>query len=218
VVAVLRFLGSPIGRKLINGLTGFFLLLFLIVHLGGNLLLFKSRLEFNGYSESLLKSWLIYPAEAGLALCFMYHGINATLMVLRNLRARPVRYQSKRDAGHTSRRSLASKTMIWTGVLLGIFLVVHIVTIKFGPGFGEDKRDVFGLVVHAFRSPAVVAFYVLIMLLLGFHLYHGAGTFYESLGVAHRPYLRRMLQGFAVLLSGAFLAIPVVVFFFGDKL
>ena len=213
-VRILQFLRSPVGRKIMMGLTGLFLVLFLVGHLLGNILFFKSSLEFNNYSHGLLKSWFIYPVEIGLLTLFLYHGINGLLLTLHNNKARPQRYAVDATAGHTSRRSVASKTMIYTGVVVFAFLVMHLITMKFGEGFGDSNRNIHRLVEKTFDNPAWVLIYAAFMVLLGFHLWHGVSTVYETFGLGHRTKLRRGLQIAAVTLAGGFFLIPIAILIF----
>jgi len=215
---MLVFLRSPIGRKFMMGFTGLCLVLFLVVHLLGNFLIFQGSDPFNAYARLLTSTWLIYPAEAGLLVTFLYHALNGISLTLMNWKARPEQYQLKRRAGHTSRKSVASSTMIYSGIVMGVFVVFHVATMKFGEGIGVIDRDLHAYVLRAFSQPLIVVAYAAAMVILGYHLYHGLGTLYETFGLAHRRTLRRVLQALAVALAGAFLAIPVLVFTFGDKL
>ena len=105
---------SSVGTKLLVGLTGLFLLAYLLLHLAGNLLVFAGQEAFNGYAHMLISNPLVVPAEIGLLGVFLLHVYKTVAMWLRNRGARPVGYQKKTWAGHTSRKSLSSTTMIWT--------------------------------------------------------------------------------------------------------
>lgn len=216
--AVLRFLRSPIGQKVMMALTGLSLVLFLIVHMSGNLLVFKSADEFNSYSHGLVSSWLIYLAEAGLIFLFGYHAVNGVLLVIRNRKARPEGYVSKRfTAGGASRKSLASTLMPLSGLLLLIFVVVHVATMKYGTHYattsgGEPVRDLYRLVVEKFSNPWWTLGYVGAMVIVGMHLWHGLANVMMTLGLRHKSGLMWALRGLCILIAGGFMLVPVLVF------
>ncbi|HUI26761.1 MAG TPA: succinate dehydrogenase cytochrome b subunit [Candidatus Kryptonia bacterium] len=213
---LIRFLTSNIGRKVLMALTGLFLILFLIIHLSGNLLVFKSAEAFNDYSEKLLANELIYVAEIGLLVAFVAHFISGIAVTLQNRAARPIGYAVKRRAGHTSHKSLASTTMILTGLVVLVFVPIHLITFKFGAHYpvagNPHQRDLYRLVIEEFREPLEVVWYVAAMAIIGFHLWHGFGSGFESLGVTYRKPLRRIGQALAVIIAGGFIIIPVLVF------
>ena len=106
-------------------------------------------------------------------------------MTLQNQRARPTRYAAKTWAGGTSQKSLASSSMIVTGLALLIFVPIHVLTFKYGPhyDYGDGIRDLYRLEVENFSSPAAVGLYVLAMVLVGLHLWHGVPSSFQSLGL-----------------------------------
>lgn len=216
-----RFLSSSIGRKLLMGITGLLLIGFLIMHLAGNLLVFVGAEAFNHYSEVLISNPFIYVAEAGLLLLFVVHFVNGITLTLKNRTARPVAYVKKEPAGYTSRKSLASTTMILSGLVVLVFVPLHIWTFKLGPDYPvpghPEVRDLYRLVMEIFASPAAVVWYVVALTLVGFHLWHGFGSGFESLGVAYRKPLRRFGQALAVVLAGGFIVIPIIVYLTGGK-
>src|SRR5438128_897156 len=127
-----RVFSSSVGTKLLIGLTGLLLFAYLLLHLAGNLLVFAGAGTFNGYAHALISNPLVVPAEIGLAAIFVLHIYKAVTMWLRNRTARPVAYAQKSWAGHTSRKSLASTTMIWSGLVILLFVGVHLQQFKFG--------------------------------------------------------------------------------------
>jgi succinate dehydrogenase / fumarate reductase cytochrome b subunit len=214
-----RLLASSIGRKVLMAMTGLAMIGFLIVHLLGNLLIFAGPAAFNEYSHKLVSNPLIYVAEAGLLLLFVSH-LFASLGVTReNRAARPVPYQVKRRAGHTSNKSLASSTMILSGLLLVVFVPLHLWFFKFGTWYQAtdhpEIRDLHRLVVEVFRDPVHVGWYVVAMGVIAFHLWHGFGSAVETLGAGFRPTVRWIGRGLAVVLMGGFATIPLVLFFGG---
>src|ERR1700730_16719469 len=167
-----RFLSSLITTKLIVGITGLLLFLYLILHIAGNLMVFLGPDVFNRYSYALISNPLVGPVELGLLVVFLIHLFKAIRMTLQNRAARPAPYAVKKMAGGTSQKSLASTTMILTGLALLIFIPIHVVMFKYGPEYPygtTGMRDLYKLEVQNFSSPAWVGFYVLAMVVVGFH-------------------------------------------------
>ncbi len=220
---VLRFLTTTtIGQKLVMGVTGLLLIGFLVMHMAGNLLVFAGAEAYNDYSHKLVTNPLIYAAEIGLLVLFVGHFVSGIRVWARNRAARPVGYTVQHRAGHTSHKSLASTTMIVTGVVLLTFVPLHLWTFKFGahyPSAGDAAvRDIYRLVIEDFQNPLIVAWYVLAMGVVGFHLWHGFGSGFESLGVSYRRGLRVFGQALAIVVAGGFVLVPIMVLLTGGKL
>src|SRR5262245_43840429 len=115
--------GSSVGTKILVGLTGLALFLYLITHIAGNLLVFLGPTIFNEYSHALLSNPLLPAVELGLALIFVVHIYKTVRMFLANRQARPVSYLRQRRAGPPSRKSVASSTMIASGLWLLVFVL-----------------------------------------------------------------------------------------------
>ncbi len=216
---------STVATKVLIAVTGLSLVGFLCTHLIGNLLLYAGPATFNAYSHALISNPLVIPAEVGLLALFVIHVLEAVTMWWTSRGARPIAYQVKRWAGGTSRKSVASTTMIWTGPVIFVFVAVHVATFKYGPWYvteihGAEGRDLYRLVLEAFRNPLWVAFYVPAMAIVGFHLWHGFSSAFESLGLDHPKLTPRVLvlgKVLAVVIGGAFLSIPLFMFFFGGR-
>jgi succinate dehydrogenase / fumarate reductase cytochrome b subunit len=215
-----RVLSSSVGTKLLIGLTGLALFAYMILHLAGNAIVFLGPETFNAYSHMLLSNPLIVPAEVGLLLVFLVHIYKTLTMWRRNRAARPVGYQKKSLARHTSRKSLASSTMIASGLIIMVFVVIHVKQFKFGTFYlepGSDSvRDLYRTEVEIFQHPLWVALYVLAPLLVGLHLRHGIASAFQSLGLDHPHYAKHtvVLGILLALLIGVGLAvIPVWVYF-----
>jgi len=201
------------------GLTGIFLSAFLVAHLSGNLLILVGAEEFNHYSHALISNPLIYIAEGGLLLLFVAHFVSGILVYRQNRAARPVGYEMKRRAGHTSEKTIASSSMILTGLFLLFFVPFHLKTFKFGPHYETAEagvRDLYRLTVEVFQNPAYVAFYTVAMILVGLHLFHGVGSAFESLGLYYRKGLLGFGKLFAIVIAGGFLILPILIFLFLD--
>jgi succinate dehydrogenase / fumarate reductase cytochrome b subunit len=211
---------SSIGTKVVIALTGLALFGFLIAHLAGNLLVLSGPEAFNAYSHALISNPLIYAAEAGLAALFLLHIWKTLGNYARNRAARPVRYEMKRPARHTSRKSLSSTWMIVSGTTILVFLILHLKTFKFGPHYATAEpgvRDLYRLVVEVFNHPGYVIWYVAAMVLVGMHLRHGITSALQSLGAMPANATRLVLTAgliVAVLIAGGFAVLPVYVYLF----
>ena len=213
-----RVLSSSVGTKLVIGATGLLLFLYLLVHLVGNLMVFAGQETFNHYAHVLISNPLVVPAEIGLVLIFVIHVFKAITMWTKNQAARPVPYEQKAWAGHTSRKSAASSTMIWTGLVVLVFVIVHVAHIKYGAMYeiGDPPvRDLYRTEVEVFSSPIWVAVYVFCMVLIGFHLRHGISSAFQSLGASHPVYTKRLVAAgtvLAILIAAGFAIIPIWVY------
>ena len=215
-----RVFSSSVGTKLLIGLTGLALFVYMLLHLAGNVIVFFGPEMFNEYSHTLISNPLIVPIEIGLLLVFLVHIFKTVTMYLKNQAARPVAYEKKERAGHTSRKGLASSTMIASGLILLVFVVVHVKQFKFGSFYltaGSDSiRDLYRTEIEVFRQPGWVLLYVLGTLTVGLHLRHGIASAFQSLGIDHPLYTRRLTWlalGLAVLIGGGLAVIPVWVYF-----
>jgi len=222
VSTIARFLSSSVGRKILMAVAGLLLIGFLVMHMSANLLALVGAEPYNAYSHKLVSNPLIYVAELALLLLFVVHWVTGVLVWWHNRSARPHGYVATARAGHTSHKSLASTTMIWTGLVVLLFVPIHIAKFKFGPYYQfaghQGVRDLHRLVVEVFQNPLWVASYVIVMVLVGFHLWHGFGSAFESGGISYRTSLRRAGQVLAVIIAGGFALVPVVIFLTGGKL
>ena len=214
-----RVFSSSVGTKLLIGLTGLALFAYLLLHLAGNLLIFTGQETFNEYSHRLISNPLVVPVEIGLALIFLLHVYKAIRMWLGNRAARPIGYEKKTWAGHTSRKSVSSTTMIYTGLVIFFFVLVHLKQFKFGAWYqiGDPPiRDLYRTEVEIFSAPFWVIAYTICVLLVGLHLRHGIASAFQSLGADHPVYTRRLVvcgSVLAVVIGVGFAIIPLWVFF-----
>ena len=216
-----RVFSSTVGTKLLIGLTGLLLFAYLLLHLAGNLIIFAGQDAFNQYSHALISNPLIAPIEIGLLLIFLLHIYKAIANYVRNQRARPIGYQKKEWAHHTSRKSVSSTTMIWTGLVILFFVLIHVSQFKYGAYYAIGNppiRDLYRTEVDVFHSPVWVAFYVVCVILVGFHLRHGVSSAFQSLGLdqpAWTRFIRPAGKVIAVLVAGGFIAIALWAHFAG---
>ena len=217
------FYSSTVGSKLLVAVTGISLVGFLILHLIGNLLVYLGPETFNHYSHKLISNPLVYPAEAGLVVLFVAHAWKTIALTLRSAKARPVAYVAKHRAGHTSRKTLASSTMIWSGLFLLVFVPLHIRTFKFGAYYDSAEggvRDLYRLVLEIFSRPGYVVFYVAGMAITGLHLWHGVSSAFQTMGADTprlTPAMRRIGWTLALVLAVGFMSIPLWVYFVGGR-
>ena len=172
------FLSSPIGKKMGMALTGLILYGFLVGHLAGNLLLLKDDggRSFNAYSDFLINHPLLIPAEIFLVVVFALHLFLAISVTRDNRRARPVGYQTTQSVGG---RSFASHTMIYSGVVILVFLVLHLKTFK----YGDKPSGLYDLVLATFQQTGYLIWYAVAMLVLGFHLWHAFHSAFQTLSI-----------------------------------
>lgn len=201
---------NPILRTVMMGLTGGFLVFFLCFHLVGNFLIFVGPEAYNAYSHFLLSLPFIYVIEGVLVLCVLYHAIVGVWAKLKNQHEARDRGYAKRRNAKNSRRNFASRTAHITGSIILVALIAHVWTMKFGePSIPGTERDIYTYCIHMFSSWMTIGIYEVILILLGIHLFHGLGTLYESFGIAHRTWLRRIGQAFAMLLLAGYLILPI---------
>jgi succinate dehydrogenase / fumarate reductase cytochrome b subunit len=226
---------SSVGKKLLTGITGLALCVFIIEHLLGNLLLLHKAAEpFNRYAQFLHSlGELLIILELGLVAVFVIHIIVGIRIAMGREKSRPreMRYHKTARAGKPSRKSLASMSMIFTGLVLLVFLIFHLKMFKFGPGVeegyidqqltqihGEKVRDIHRLAMEAFSNKWAVIGYVAVMLMLGLHLSHGFWSAFQSLGMDHPRYAPIIYSAgivFAIVMAVGFLLLPVLIYFRG---
>ncbi|HUQ48772.1 MAG TPA: succinate dehydrogenase cytochrome b subunit [Gemmatimonadaceae bacterium] len=210
-----RFYKSAIGKKVVMGITGLIGIGFVIGHMAGNLLVFRGPDAINSYSHFLKSTGeLLWIVRLVLIGAVIVHVIAAVQLTLQNRAARPIGYVRRTPQVTT----LASRTMRWGGVILLIFIPLHILHFTTGtiqPAGVFSATDVFGNIIASFRIWWVALFYVIAMISLGLHLYHGAWSSLRSLGYAHPsrdPLKRQIALAVAAVLWLGFTAVPVAVF------
>ena len=216
------FFSSSVGSKILIALSGLSLVGYMVMHLAGNLLIFASPDLFNHYGDKLIHNPLLIPAELALLALFLLHVGKTVALWFGSNDARPVGYQVKKWADHTSRKSWASTTMILTGSFLFVFVLLHLATFKYGPHYESPTapgvRDLYRLEVEVFSHPGQVVFYVIGMIVVGFHLWHGSSSAFQSLGAGAPQAAQKIrVAGWilAVIVAVGFLAIPIWLYFGG---
>lgn len=224
-------LASLVFKKLVMAVTGIALVGFLITHLAANLLIVKADgTAFNTYAHKLASfGGLLYLAEIGLAIFFLYHAFTGIRLALRARTARGQKYAVAKSKGGQSKWGLASNNMVISGSAILVFLVLHVWHMKFGPGIdqgyttelaGEEARDLYRLAREEFTKPAVVVAYVAALLAVLLHLRHGIWSAFQSIGATRENTTATIYKvgGLLALVLGlGFIFIPVYVFFFGGN-
>jgi succinate dehydrogenase / fumarate reductase, cytochrome b subunit len=173
-------LGSSVGKKLMMALTGLAFIGFLGAHLAGNLLMIAGREAFNGYAEKLQSLGPVLQLfRAGLIGFALVHILTGLYLFLQNRRARPVRYEVDNSAGG---RTISSRTMPYTGLIILSFLIFHLFHFTWTDKGGQT---IFDLVAAAFNQPWVIVLYASAMIVVALHVRHGFWSAFQSIGANH---------------------------------
>lgn len=194
--------------------TGVVLVGFVIAHMLGNLQVYLGPETLNAYGEFLhSKPGLLWGARVVLLVSVLGHILSAYSLASRNAEARPIGYAKRRYVA----TNYAARTMVWSGPILLLFIVYHLLHLTVGyssGGYVHDPANVYGNVVGSFQNPYVSLFYIVAMLALGKHLFHGVWSLFQSLGLSHPRYdhKRRVLAtAIALLVVVGNISIPVSV-------
>jgi succinate dehydrogenase / fumarate reductase, cytochrome b subunit len=214
--SILQFYSSSIGKKILMSCTGLFLIVFLTEHLIGNLLLFANDHGemYEAYGEFLVSNPVIRFIEIFLFLGIAGHAIFGVILWFKNRSTRPVKYRYFRLKDNAT---LASRTTILTGIVIGVFLYIHLNTFFYPVRFSGVKVSSYELVVQAFSNPWYDAFYLVALFVLGYHLRHGFQSAFQTLGLRNKTYtpFLDIIAFFAwCLIPLGFASIPIYFFFF----
>lgn len=177
-------LWSSIGKKLMMAVTGLAFIGFLMAHLAGNLTIYGGGEAFNAYAEKLHSlGALLTVLELGLLLFAVIHIITGITLFLQNLQARPAAYASYASSGG---RTLSSRTMPYTGLIIMGFVIFHLINFSF---VDKGDRTIFQIVSSAFESPLYVIIYVAVMIIVALHVRHGLWSAFQTLGGNHPKYM-----------------------------
>jgi succinate dehydrogenase / fumarate reductase cytochrome b subunit len=214
--AARTFLGSTIGQKVVMAATGVILVTFVVGHMVGNLLIYLGAEALDAYSEFLhdfLHGGGLWIVRAVLLACAVLHVWAAASLTLADRAARPVGYREWEAREST----FASRTMRWSGVVILVFIVYHLLDLTIGtvnPGFEPGR--VYRNVVASFRNPPVALFYIAAMLLLWPHLRHGVWSMLRTLGLSHPRYetvARSLAAALATIVVAGNISFPLAVLF-----
>ena len=209
---VVAFWDSTVGKKIVMAVTGAIGVGYLIGHVAGNLLIYQGPARIDAYAAFLKSNpGLLWATRAILLLAVSLHIIAAFQLARISQKSRPVAYKRRRAVGS----DFASRTMRWTGPVIGIFIVYHLLHFTTGtihPHFHEGQ--VYHNVTTGFRVWYISAFYIVAMLALLAHLYHCAWSMFQSLGLNHPKYnqlVRALATIVTVVVVIGFTSIPVAV-------
>jgi succinate dehydrogenase / fumarate reductase cytochrome b subunit len=206
------FWHSFVGKKALMAVTGLVLFAFVLLHMLGNLQALQGALALDGYAERLRTfPALLWAARVLLAASALVHVIAGAQLWAARRGAREVGYRDHRPADSTA----ASRTMFWSGFLVLGFVVYHLLDLTFGV-VNPDFRDgeVFHNTVASLARGAAAVFYVVAVGGLGFHVWHGLWSAFQSLGIADRAFtsdVRRLAAALATLLAVGFAAVPLAI-------
>jgi len=216
----LEFYRSAVGKKWIMAVTGIALLGFVLVHMIGNLKAYLGPAEANHYAEALRdllvpifpRSFILWTVRLGLIGAFALHIHAAYVLTRMNHRSRPASYSSKRDYVAAN---FASRTMRWSGVIVLLYLAFHLADLTWGNANPDYVRgDAYNNLVLSLDQPVVAALYIVANLALGVHIFHGAWSLFQSLGLNNPRFNNWRLyfaRGFAAIIVIGNLSFPIMV-------
>ena len=175
---------SSIGKKLMMAVTGLAFIGFLMAHLAGNLSIYGGGDAFNAYAKKLHSLGpLLTVFELGLILFAGVHIITGIFLFLQNWQARPIGYARYESSGG---RTLSSRTMPYTGLIILGFVIFHLINFSF---VDKTDRTIFQIVSSAFANPVYVIIYIAVMIIVAFHVRHGLWSAFQTLGGNHPKYM-----------------------------
>ncbi len=206
IMFFIHFVKSSIGKKWIMACSGCFLLLFLCSHAAGNATLFNSVSLFQAYSDQLHGHPLIIAILSKILFSvFVIHIVTGVLLFFQNRSARSSGYKVQKRA---VKNSLASRTMIYSGLFIMFFILAHTDAVSFG------DHGTIGLTISSlFSSPGTIIFYIVSFLILAIHLSHGFWSMLQTFGINHpkyNPLIRNLTYAIPVFFLLLFSAIPLL--------
>ena len=209
------FFGTSVTKKIVMALAGLFLIVFLMVHLGINFfLLSDDPTTFNGAAHFMASNPVIKVFELVLMGGILIHIIWGVILQIQNWMARPNRYQ----VTASTQTSFFSKYMIYTGLIILIFLIIHFVNfyfVKLGLIEG-DHENFYGMAKELFKLPGYIIFYVVSFIILAFHLNHAFQSAFQTLGLNHAKYthcIKTVGLVYSIVIPLGFVVIPVIIYF-----
>ena len=209
-----------VGQKYLMGLTGLGLALFVLAHMLGNLLIFAGDKAYNLYMHQMVNMKASVIVQVGLLAAFLLHIILALILGVKNYFSRSEKYA--RQASGWKATAWYQKTLIAQGAVILVFVILHLITFKFGTHYevvyeGKTIRNLFQLVMEVFQKPVTVVWYLIALLILCVHLFHGLSSSFQSLGLSHPRFdswIKKLSFGYAVFVTVGYISLPIYVFFF----
>ncbi len=212
------FFLSSIGKKYLMAFSGIVWAGFILTHMAGNMLIFVSPEAYNAYGHAITSGLIIYPTELLLIGTLLLHVFLAVKVTLENRKARGHRYAMTPNGSKGS--SLASKFMAIQGSIVLVFIILHLTTFKYGIYYettvnGVVMRDLARLMREVFAQPGYVVWYMISLVLLWFHLSHGFGSVFQSLGIRNdrfAPMIHKLSIVYATVVIAGFISQPIYIF------
>ncbi len=223
-----RFITSSIGQKFVMALTGLFLILFLAVHLAGNLQLLKDDggEAFNTYAHFMTTNPLIKTISYLLYAFILLHTVQGLLLWRYN---RAARGNQRYAVAFTRPEERPARNMAWLGIVIFVFILIHLYQFWFQMHWGDlsvltyasyphPVKDLYSLVKATYQDAIFVIFYVVCMGVIALHLWHGFWSSFQTLGLGHRKYtplVRFVGMAYSVIIPLLFAVIPVIMYLRG---
>ena len=189
MIWIKQALWSSIGKKLMMAVTGLAFTGFLMAHLAGNLTIYGGGEAFNAYAEKLHSLGpLLIVFELGLVLFAGVHITTGIVLFLQNRQARPTGYSRYESSGG---RTLSSRTMPYTGLIILGFVIFHLINFSF---VDKADRTIFQIVSSAFANPLYIIIYITVMIIVAFHVRHGLWSAFQTLGANHPKYMPAIMM------------------------
>ena len=220
-MSIFSYLKSSILSKMVMAVTGVMLVLYIVIHTVGNLLIYLGPDSINSYSQFLHSLGpLLWVVRAGLILAAVLHVWTSIALKLDNLDAKPDKYAVKRYV----KAKLTSRTMLWTGIAIFLFVIYHVSHLTLGSTHPEhidteivnniERTKVYDMVILGFKSPFVSIGYIIAVVIVGFHLNHAIQSMFQTLGLNHPSYFPRIQKcsvSLSVLIVLCLVSIPITI-------
>lgn len=216
---MLSFIRSTVGKKYLMGISGLVWLGFIFGHMAGNMTILISPDMYNAYGHSITSNKiLLYGTEVAILSALVVHVLCAVMLTMQNREARGTRYEVTPNRGKAP--SFASQWMAVHGSIILVFIISHLITFKYGAYYettvnGVVMRDLARLIYEVFSSTGAVVWYLVALVLLGFHLTHGVRSIFQSFGLLHpayQPIIKTAGVIYSVVVAGGFISQPIFVF------
>ena len=220
VIRGLSIVQISVFQKYLMGLTGLGLAFFVLAHMLGNLLIFAGDKAYNLYMHQMVNMKASVIIQVGLLASFLLHIILALILSVKNYFSRSEKYV--RQASGWKATAWYQKTLVAQGAVILVFVILHLITFKFGVHYeinyeGKTVRNLFQLVMEVFQKPVMVVWYLIALLILFIHLFHGLSSSFQSLGLNH-PRFNKSIKNisfiYAVLVTIGYISLPLYIFFF----
>ena len=201
-----EFYRSALGKKYVMAITGIMLMGFVFAHMVGNLKMFLGPIHYDEYGEFLRellvpifpRTVVLWGLRLGLIAAFGLHISSAYSLTRMNHAAREMKYQSKRDYVAAN---FASRSMRWTGIIVGLFLIWHLFDLSWtGTGYSFHRGAAYENVASSMERPEVALLYIVANIALGIHLFHGAWSLFQSMGWSN-PRFNSWRRNFAAVFA-----------------